>query len=366
MVAALEAVSAPEATDSRPAQEALERGSAVSGPAVSRIVQTIALSSSSLLDGTYDGRERPGANLSRQVGRLPYEDGRGVLTTVHELRGEREEALFPGAEFLVITRGAAEVVLALARHEFGQEDAAYQAGLRRARWQATVRDMEWQDMRVLGIAWRALEALPERLTEEIERELALVALVGVREHEHLPPATERSIARRIALQVLFELDCTEHEGEEVLAARIAAQGARGKQASYVRRLVRQVREQLVYLDGMLLRFAIDWPPEQLAIVDRNILRMAILEFSITRSAPVAVVINEAIELARLFSGEKSFDFINGVLGAIADEDAVGAAGQEAAADEEAPDAGKRGDSSGREAARDTPGEDLRAGEAPVT
>ncbi len=164
-----------------------------------------------------------------------------------------------------------------------------------------------------------LETLPDTLTVELERELSMLVLLGVREISHMPPASDRSIARRIALQVLFELDCTTHVAEKIIIARIAAQEAPGKQARYVRLLVILVRKHLAFLDDTLRNYTIDWPPEQLAIVDRNILRMAILEFAITKSAPVAVVINEAIELARLFSGEESFDFINGVLGAIADE-----------------------------------------------
>lgn len=169
-----------------------------------------------------------------------------------------------------------------------------------------------------GVKSGGFEAMGHAMLPDIQPDDEVVSS----EVAHLPPATERSIARRIALQVLFELDCTNHVAAKVVAARVAAQEAPRKQARYVNLLVTMVREHLAFLDDTLRNYAIDWPPEQQAIVDRNILRMAILEFVITRGAPVAVVINEAIELARLFSGAESFDFINGILGAIADEDAA--------------------------------------------
>ncbi len=322
IVPSLEAGSAPDVKGSSPAQERTWPGSGVSERAVSRIVQTIALSSSALLDGTTDLHDSPGTDLPRHVGSLPFAGERSVLTTVHELRGEREAEMFPGAEYLVISRGAAGPLLERVTLEQVAEGTQPLNRRRRAFWQATVNDMAQQDWRVLGVAWRPLEMLPDSLTAEIEHDLSLLALVGVREIAHMPPATERSIARRIALQVLFELDCTTHVAEKTIVARIAAQEAPGKQARYVRMLVTLVRKHLAFLDNTLRNYTIDWPPEQLAIVDRNILRMAILEFAITKGAPVAVVINEAIELARLFSGEESFDFINGVLGAIAAEDAA--------------------------------------------
>ncbi len=150
-------------------------------------------------------------------------------------------------------------------------------------------------------------------------ELSILALLGFRELEHKPPALDRSVARRIALQVLFEIDCTSHRASQVINDRIAAQAATRGQERYVRRLVTQVQQNLSFLDEKIRLYVIDWQLEQLAIVDRNILRMAILELAVTRIAPVAVIVNEAIELARLFSGEDSFNFIHGILGAIAEE-----------------------------------------------
>ncbi|MCY4525313.1 MAG: transcription antitermination factor NusB [Anaerolineaceae bacterium] len=288
--------------------------------AVARIIHGTALAGSALLDGMLDSQISPGTDLPRQVASLPYNAPDCRLTTFHELRGERESEMFPGATHLVLTRGAAEPLLGRAAHEHWPEGPLPLDASRSASWHENIEDLERDGWRVLGIAWQPLEDLPSALDADLERDFCLLALLGIQETEHLAPATERSVARRIALQVLFELDCTGHGAQIVTDARLFSQNATRKQARYVRKLVNLVRKHRAILDEILRQYAIDWPPEQLAIVDRNILRMAILEFAIARSAPVAVVINEAIELARLFSGGESFDFINGVLGAIADED----------------------------------------------
>ncbi|MCE2489966.1 MAG: transcription antitermination factor NusB [Anaerolineae bacterium] len=302
------------------AQGELGPAGVASERAVSRIIHGAALAGSALLDGMLDSQISPGTDLPRQVASLPYDALDCLLTTFHELRGERESEMFPGATHLVLTRGAAEPLLGRAAHEHLPEGPLPLDTSRSASWLENIEELERDGWRVLGVAWQPLEDMPPALDSDMERDLCLLALLGIQETEHQSPATERSIARRIALQVLFELDCTGHGAQTVTDARLFAQNATRKQARYVRILVNLVRRHRAILDEILRHYAIDWPPEQLATVDRNILRMAILEFAIARSAPVAVVINEAIELARLFSGDESFDFINGVLGAIADED----------------------------------------------
>lgn len=309
--------------NSFPAREELPPGAVASERAVTRIIHSAAPGGADLLDGMPESQMSPGRDLPRQVASLPWDAQVNLLTTVHELRGEREAEMFPGATHLVLTRGAAEALPGRATCEHWPEGPQSLDDRSRAGWQENIAALEETGWRVLGIAWRPLEELPPEPGADLERDLCLLALLGIQETEHQPPATERSVARRIALQVLFELDCTRHGAQIVADSRLFAQNATRKQASYVRKLVNQVRGHRDILDEILRHYAIDWPPEQLAIVDRNIMRMAILEFAITRSAPVAVVINEAIELARLFSGEESFDFINGVLGSIAEEDLAG-------------------------------------------
>lgn len=138
--------------------------------------------------------------------------------------------------------------------------------------------------------------------------------------EHEAPATDRSFARRIALQVLYELDTTGHPLGEVIAHRLDAQDTDKKEARYVRFLVQGVMGHLAALDEAIGRYMVEWPLEQIAAIDRNILRMAVLEFAVEEKAPVSVVIDEAVGLARVFSAESSIGFVNGVLGKLAADD----------------------------------------------
>ena len=144
----------------------------------------------------------------------------------------------------------------------------------------------------------------------------------------VPATTERSLARRIALQALYELDCTTHNPHEVIASRLrAAQGSGSqpvskKTAYYVRRLVHGVIENRLTLDQVIRRYAHEWPLEQMAIVDRSILRMAIYELGVRARVPVGVVIDEAVGLAKLFGAEGTAGFVNGVLGTLVEDEAM--------------------------------------------
>lgn len=145
-------------------------------------------------------------------------------------------------------------------------------------------------------------------------------VVDVEVIEHAAPATDRSVARRIALQVLYELDTTGHKPGDVIQSRLNEQESDKRQARYVRFLVLGVRQHRNSLDATIHRYAVEWPTELLAAIDRNILRMAIFEFGIAQRAPVSVVIDEAVGLARLFGSEASLNFVNGVLGKVAADD----------------------------------------------
>ncbi len=129
-------------------------------------------------------------------------------------------------------------------------------------------------------------------------------------------ATEHSASRRTALQVLYEVDCTGHPLGEVTAMRIHETKLSKKSGQYVRRFVMGVRNNYEKLDDIIRQYAPEWPLEQVAIVDRNILRMAVYEFMLQSKTPPRVVISEAIELANLFGAEGSSRFVNGVLGTL--------------------------------------------------
>ena len=141
--------------------------------------------------------------------------------------------------------------------------------------------------------------------------------------EHEAPVTNRSFARRIALQVLYEVDTTTHDPADVIDGRLESQNTDKKEARYVRLLVEGVLAKREAIDTVIRKYVLEWPLEQIATVDRNILRMAVLEFAVEQKAPVSVVIDEAVGLARIFSAESSIGFINGVLGKLAmDEDSM--------------------------------------------
>ncbi len=138
--------------------------------------------------------------------------------------------------------------------------------------------------------------------------------ISVEVVDHAAPATDRSFARRITLQVLYELDTTHHMPDEVIAARLEAQDPGRREARYVRFLVRGVMARRDAIDTVIHQFVAEWPLEQIAKIDLNILRMAILELAIEQKAPPGVVIDEAVGLARIFGSENSLRFVNGVLG----------------------------------------------------
>ncbi|MBN1564940.1 MAG: transcription antitermination factor NusB [Anaerolineae bacterium] len=136
----------------------------------------------------------------------------------------------------------------------------------------------------------------------------------------------RHQARLLALQVLYELDATRHRVGDVLQARFNEDGLYeqflseqhyAEAQSLTTQLVNGVRQHQPRLDVLIGQYAPEWPLDQLAMIDRNILRIAIYELVIDGTAPVKVVINEAVELAKTFGTESTPRFINGVLGTLA-------------------------------------------------
>ncbi|MCA9872282.1 MAG: transcription antitermination factor NusB, partial [Anaerolineales bacterium] len=73
------------------------------------------------------------------------------------------------------------------------------------------------------------------------------------------------------------------------------------------------------MDMLISRYAPEWPLDQMAVIDRNILRIAIFEFLIDGETPVKVAINEAVELAKTYGSDSAPRFVNGVLGTLADK-----------------------------------------------
>ncbi len=127
----------------------------------------------------------------------------------------------------------------------------------------------------------------------------------------------RREARALALQVLYEVDCTHHPVATVLRERLEQDALRPEASALVTRLVNGVLAIRPRLDVLIHRYAPEWPLDQIAIVDRNILRIAIYEMAVDETIPLKVAINEAIELAKTFGSESAPRFVNGVLGTLA-------------------------------------------------
>jgi len=127
---------------------------------------------------------------------------------------------------------------------------------------------------------------------------------------------ERRRARGVALQVLYELDSTKHLPGAVLIQRFSEAKLKPEGEAFARALVTGVLQQRDRLDALIQQHAPEWPIDQLAVIDRNVMRIAIFEFSLAGITPTRVAINEAVELAKQYGSDSASRFVNGVLGAI--------------------------------------------------
>ncbi len=129
---------------------------------------------------------------------------------------------------------------------------------------------------------------------------------------------ERRRARTLALQTLYEVDVVGHPATEVIARHIDGnQTLSEKNARFMKEIVEGVIKLAPQLDEYIANCAPEWPVDQIAVLDRNILRMAIWEIAASEETPLKVAINEAVELAKRFGSDSSPRFINGVLGTLA-------------------------------------------------
>jgi N utilization substance protein B len=126
----------------------------------------------------------------------------------------------------------------------------------------------------------------------------------------------RRRARVMALQALYEMDTVGHPPEETLSRLVDQNAVNEEVAVFARELVTGVLENRERIDAVIARAAPAYPVEQLAVIDRNILRLAIHEVLMNNETPVRAAINEAVELAKKFGSDSSARFINGVLGSV--------------------------------------------------
>ena len=128
----------------------------------------------------------------------------------------------------------------------------------------------------------------------------------------------RTRARALALQVLYEIDVANHLPGDVYKERLEESPLTDELAEFSRKIIFGVLPLTNELDHLIAKYAPEWPFDQIAAIDRNILRMACWEFAVYHDTPLKVVINEAVELAKLYGSDSAPRFVNGVLGSLAD------------------------------------------------
>ena len=131
----------------------------------------------------------------------------------------------------------------------------------------------------------------------------------------------RHLARSTVLQSLYEWDFrskADSEAEEVITRNAEEFAGEAGDLSFMKVLIASILEKRNDIDNIITKAAPDWPLDKISIIDRNILRIGLYEliFADKKEVPAKVAINEAIELAKSYGGEKSGKFVNGVLGSV--------------------------------------------------
>jgi transcription antitermination protein NusB len=130
----------------------------------------------------------------------------------------------------------------------------------------------------------------------------------------------RRKSRELALQMLFQSDMGKQDAEQVKRTFWAEHGTTsGEVRGFADDLFRVATDRVAEIDGLIEKHAEHWRMERMAAVDRNLLRAAVAEFLAYPETPRAVVINEALEIARKFSSPESVQFVNGVLDSVGKE-----------------------------------------------
>ncbi len=150
----------------------------------------------------------------------------------------------------------------------------------------------------------------------------------------------RTKSRCLALQILFEKDVTDHPLDVIIQDRwdlefpseefhefLEKEIQKGKSTEsevissikeFTMAIVSGVIPCIPQMDEIIAKHAPEWPIDQVAVIDRNIIRVALWEFAIAECTPVKVAINEAVELAKMYGSESTPRFVNGVLGSLAE------------------------------------------------
>ena len=126
----------------------------------------------------------------------------------------------------------------------------------------------------------------------------------------------RSKSRSLALQTLFEIDLTKHHIDDVLGHLMVESDLDENQLKFAREIVFGVLDKKKQIDSLIAECATEREVGDLSSLDRSVLRMGILELLDFSDTPPKVVVNEAVELAKIYGSDNSYKFVNGVLGAV--------------------------------------------------
>lgn len=151
--------------------------------------------------------------------------------------------------------------------------------------------------------------------------------------------SNRHLSRTIAVQTLYQWDFNGKTDDllEILKLNKESFAPEFDDQGFIEHLVGGVKNHVDEIDALIVKFAPEWPLDQITIVDRNVLRLGIFELRYDENIPAKVAINEAIELAKAFGGESSGKFVNGVLGAVYKDAGEKAIDQKSAAAKAAPE-----------------------------
>jgi len=122
----------------------------------------------------------------------------------------------------------------------------------------------------------------------------------------------------VAMQTVYEWDFREGSDVGVIKERNIAEYEDDVDKDYINFVVDGTVKDLKKIDAEIVKSAPEWPIEQISLIDKSILRIAVFELLYSSNVPPKVAINEAVELAKQFGGENSSKFINGVLGTVFD------------------------------------------------
>jgi len=126
----------------------------------------------------------------------------------------------------------------------------------------------------------------------------------------------RTRARGLALQALYEIDIAGHPPGQVLEERLAEGPLEESLVTFATQIVAGVLPLVQELDTIIAQHAPEWPLDQVATIDRNILRIALWEIAVSNQTPIKVAINEAVELGKVYGSDSTPRFVNGVLGSL--------------------------------------------------